>query len=242
MRLGTLILTVFSMSIWYHVLSIHLSYVHVMFLTGLFSCCPIIITPSQRCHSNSHGRPSITASIPWCQKTCPRRIITPSPSQGLSSQQSHKVKNLNKNNKDKCPIFGKKFLALAVALVRSAIPYSQLSSSDWTLGPTSRSSSLTHSSLESQSLYLFLVDTRVYAILHALLHWVLSYTTIPFSKKWHPNILSPFCSFLSLSLFLPKINHLSPSQDPVASNPLFETLCKISPSQGLTPPNKCTTT
>ena len=30
----------------------------------------------------------------------------------------------------------KKILALAVALVRSAIPYSQLSFSDWTLGPT----------------------------------------------------------------------------------------------------------
>ena len=26
--------------------------------------------------ANSHGRPSMTASVSWCQKACPRRIIT----------------------------------------------------------------------------------------------------------------------------------------------------------------------
>ena len=56
--------------------SVHLSYVHVKCLTGLFLCHSIIITPSQRCHSNSHGCPSMTASVPWCQKACPRWIIT----------------------------------------------------------------------------------------------------------------------------------------------------------------------
>ena len=56
MRLGTLILPVFPMSIWYHVSSIHLSCVHVMSLTELFPCHPINVTPSQRCHSNSHSR------------------------------------------------------------------------------------------------------------------------------------------------------------------------------------------
>jgi len=47
-----------------------------MYLTGPFPCRPINVTPSQRCHSNSHSRPSMTATVSWCQKACPRRIIT----------------------------------------------------------------------------------------------------------------------------------------------------------------------
>ena len=76
MWLGTLILPVFPMSICYYVSSVQVSYVHVMYLTGLFSYCPIIITPSQRCFSNSHSCPSITAAVSWCQRACPRQIMT----------------------------------------------------------------------------------------------------------------------------------------------------------------------
>jgi len=76
MQLGTLILPVFPMSIWCHVLSVQVLCVHVMYLTGPFSCRPIIITLFQRYHSNSHSHPSMTAVIPWCQKACPRQIMT----------------------------------------------------------------------------------------------------------------------------------------------------------------------
>ena len=63
------------MSIWCHVSSVQVSCIHVMYLIGPFPCRPII-TPSQRCHSNSHSHPSMTAAVSWCQKACPRRIIT----------------------------------------------------------------------------------------------------------------------------------------------------------------------
>jgi len=104
--------------------------------------------------------------------------------------------------KDKCPIFEKKNLALAVALVRSAIPYSQLSSSDWTLGPTlvvvlSLVLPLSPSPHILSSSTLESVLSSV-----ALLCRVLSYITILFSRKWCPNILPPSCSFSSLSLLL----------------------------------------
>jgi len=43
MQLGTLLLTVFPMLIWYHVSTVQLSCVHVMYLTGPFPYHPINI-------------------------------------------------------------------------------------------------------------------------------------------------------------------------------------------------------
>ena len=59
----------------------------------------------------------------------------------------------------------------------------------------SHSGPLTCSSLESQS------SSTPESVLSsiALLHWVLSYTTIPFSRKWRPDILPLSCSSASLA-------------------------------------------
>jgi len=94
----------------------------------------------------------------------------------------------------------KKILAPAVTLVRSAIPYSQLSSSNWTLGPTLVVVlSLIPPSSPSPHIHSLLTPESVLSSV-ALLHWVLSYTTIPFSRKWCPDILPPSCLPASLAL------------------------------------------
>jgi len=75
----------------------------------------------------------------------------------------------------------KKILAPAVALVRSTIPYSQLSSFDWTLGPTLVVVlSLIPPSSPSPRIYSSSTPESVLSSV-ALLR--LSYTTIPFSRK-----------------------------------------------------------
>ena len=111
-------------------------------------------------------------------------------------------RKLNLKIKNKMSYLWKKILAPAIALVRSAIPYSQLSFFDWTLRPTLVVvlSLIPPSSPSPRVLSSSTPESVLSSV--ALLRRVLSYTTIPFSRKWHPDILPPSCSFSSLSLLL----------------------------------------